>query len=69
MKNKGIVKKINESKEIEKTPTFIMVTAYNKDELMQKAKDANVFGFLEKPVSPSTLYDTILKAFGKNIIT
>lgn len=62
------IKKINESKEIEKTPTFIMVTAYNKDELMQKAKDANVFGFLEKPVSPSTLYDTILKAFGKNII-
>ncbi|MDD2290811.1 MAG: transporter substrate-binding domain-containing protein [Aliarcobacter sp.] len=62
------IKRINENKGIEKTPTFIMVTAYNKDELMQKAKDAKVFGFLEKPVSPSTLYDTILKAFGKNII-
>jgi PAS domain S-box-containing protein len=60
--------KINQSDKIENTPTFIMVTAYNKDELMQKAKDANVFGFLEKPVSPSTLYDTILKAFGKHIV-
>lgn len=60
--------KINKSLKIEKTPTFIMVTAYNKDELMQKAKNANVFGFLEKPVSPSTLYDTILQAFGKHIV-
>ena len=60
--------KINQNDKIEKTQTFIMVTAYNKDELMQKAKDANVFGFLEKPVSPSTLYDTILKAFGKHIV-
>ena len=60
--------KINQSLKIEKTPTFIMVTAYNKDELMQKAKNVNVFGFLEKPVSPSTLYDTILQAFGKHIV-
>ncbi|MDD3055266.1 MAG: response regulator [Aliarcobacter sp.] len=62
------IRKINQSEKIGKTPTFIMVTAYNKDELMQKAKDVNVFGFLEKPVSPSTLYDTILQAFGKHII-
>ncbi|MDZ7819299.1 MAG: transporter substrate-binding domain-containing protein [Aliarcobacter sp.] len=60
--------KINKDIGIDRTPIFIMVSAYNKDELMQKAKDANVFGFLEKPVSPSTLYDTILKAFGKYII-
>ncbi|PUE65598.1 response regulator [Arcobacter caeni] len=60
--------KINEDLKIEKTPIFIMVTAYNKDELSQKAKGADVFGFLEKPVSPSTLYDTILKAFGKQIV-
>ncbi len=63
------IAKINADKEIEKIPTFIMVTAYNKDELIQKAKDAEVFGFLEKPVSPSTLYDTILKAFGKQIVS
>ena len=63
-----VITKINEDEEIPKTPTFIMVTAYNRDELIQKAKDAHVFGFLEKPVSPSTLYDTILKAFGKQIV-
>uniref|UniRef100_UPI0040475A82 response regulator n=1 Tax=Aliarcobacter sp. TaxID=2321116 RepID=UPI0040475A82 len=60
--------KINKDIGIDRTPTFIMVTAYNKEELIQKAKEANVFGFLEKPVSPSTLYDTILKAFGKHIV-
>jgi CheY-like chemotaxis protein len=60
--------KINEDKEIADIPTFVMVTAYNKDELIEKAKDAHVFGFLEKPISPSTLYDTILKAFGKQIV-
>ena len=62
------IRKINENEEIKKTPTFIMVTAYNKDELIQKAKDAKVSGFLEKPVSPSTLYDTILKVFGQNVL-
>jgi polar amino acid transport system substrate-binding protein len=60
--------KINEDKEIANVPTFVMVTSYNKDELIEKAKDAHVFGFLEKPISPSTLYDTILKAFGKQIV-
>jgi CheY-like chemotaxis protein len=60
--------KINEDKEIADIPIFVMVTAYNKDELIEKAKDAHVFGFLEKPISPSTLYDTILKAFGKQIV-
>lgn len=60
--------KIKEDKQIRKTPTFIMVTAYNKDELIQKVKDANVVGVLEKPISPSSLYDSLLKAFGNNII-
>lgn len=60
--------KINEDKEIANVPTFVMVTAYNKDELIEKAKNAHVFGFLEKPISPSTLYDTILKAFGKQLV-
>lgn len=58
--------KINE--EIEYIPSFIMVTAYDKDELIEKAKDVKILGFLEKPISPSTLYDTILKSFGKDIV-
>ena len=58
--------KINE--EIEYTPAFIMVTAYDKDELIEKTKDVKILGFLEKPISPSTLYDTILKSFGKDIV-
>lgn len=58
--------KINE--EIKEIPAFIMVTAYDKDELIEKAKEVKILGFLEKPISPSTLYDTILKSFGKEIV-
>lgn len=58
--------KINE--EIKEIPAFIMVTAYDRDELMEKAKEIKILGFLEKPISPSTLYDTILKSFGKEIV-
>lgn len=45
-----------------------MVTAYDRDELIEKAKDVKILGFLEKPISPSTLYDNILKSFGKNVV-
>ncbi|AXX95581.1 response regulator [Arcobacter ellisii] len=58
--------KINE--EIKEIPAFIMVTAYDRDELIEKAKEVKILGFLEKPISPSTLYDTILKSFGKEIV-
>jgi len=58
--------KINE--EIKEIPAFIMVTAYDRDELIEKAKEIKILGFLEKPISPSTLYDTILKSFGKEIV-
>ncbi|MDD3009560.1 MAG: transporter substrate-binding domain-containing protein [Arcobacter sp.] len=58
--------KINE--EIKEIPAFIMVTAYDRDELIEKAKNVKILGFLEKPISPSTLYDTILKSFGKDIV-
>lgn len=60
------INRINE--EIKEIPAFIMVTAYDKDELIEKAKEVKILGFLEKPISPSTLYDTILKSFGKEIV-
>ena len=60
------INRINE--EIKEIPAFIMVTAYDRDELIEKAKEVKILGFLEKPISPSTLYDTILKSFGKEIV-
>jgi len=40
--------------------TLIMVTAYGKEEVMQEAEAAGLEGFLTKPVTPSTLLDTIV---------
>jgi len=40
--------------------TLIMVTAYGKEEVMQEAEAVGLEGFLTKPVTPSTLLDTIV---------
>ncbi|KPA17189.1 multi-sensor hybrid histidine kinase [Candidatus Magnetomorum sp. HK-1] len=45
-------------------PTIIMVTAYNKDDVKQKALDAGIKGFLIKPVCPSKLFNTIMDVVG-----
>jgi signal transduction histidine kinase/CheY-like chemotaxis protein/HAMP domain-containing protein len=47
------------------TPAFVMVTAYSRDDLLQRAEGVHLDGLLVKPVSPSTLLDTILSALGK----
>jgi PAS domain S-box-containing protein len=46
-------------------PTIIMVTAYDRQEVMSEAVDLGLDGFLVKPMTPSTLLDTILGLFGK----
>jgi polar amino acid transport system substrate-binding protein len=46
-------------------PTIIMVTAYGREDVMQQAADLGLEGFLIKPVTPSTLLDTIMGVVGK----
>jgi len=48
-------------------PAIVLVTAYGREEVMQKAEAVGLEGFLLKPVSPSMLFDTIMQAFGKQI--
>jgi len=45
-------------------PNAIMVSAYDKDEIADKAKQAGIEKILIKPVSQSLLYDTILDIVG-----
>jgi PAS domain S-box-containing protein len=45
-------------------PRFIMVTAYGREEVMKDADAAGSQGFLIKPVSHSTLFDTIISVMG-----
>ena len=45
---------------------IIMVTAYGREEIMRQAEKENLNGFLIKPVSQSTLFDTIMRIFDKD---
>jgi len=49
------------------TPMIIMVTAYGREEILKQAQEAQLDGFLVKPVSHSVLLDAIMEAFGKSI--
>ena len=46
-------------------PLIVMVTAFGFDEVRGDARAARVDGFLVKPVSPSTLVDTLLNLYGE----
>ncbi|SFU45399.1 hybrid sensor histidine kinase/response regulator [Pseudoduganella namucuonensis] len=46
-------------------PRVIMVTAYNRDALLDEVRELAVDGMLNKPVSASTLLDAISSAYGK----
>jgi len=48
-------------------PAVIMATAYGREDVMRKAEQLGLDGFLLKPVSPSVLFDAIMQAFGKEI--
>ena len=49
-------------------PAIIMVTAYGREDVMQKAEQLGLEGFLLKPVNPSVLFDAIMLAFGKEVL-
>ena len=50
-----------------KDPKIIMVTGMGREEVMWKADEISLDGFLIKPVSPSMLFDTIMDVFGRRI--
>lgn len=59
------IKRIRSDTLLTHTPAFVMVTAYSRDDLLQRADGVHLDGLLVKPISPSTLLDTILNALGK----
>ncbi|WP_245651122.1 response regulator [Paramagnetospirillum marisnigri] len=61
------IKRIRSDTKLSETPAFVMVTAYSRDELLQQAEGVHIDGVLVKPVSPSTLLDSILNALGKEV--
>ena len=45
-------------------PKLVMVTGFGKEDIRTQAEDMGIEGFLLKPVSPSTLFDTMIDLFG-----
>jgi two-component system sensor histidine kinase/response regulator len=45
-------------------PHLVMVTAYGREEVIRQAKENGFATILIKPVSPSTLFDTIVQVIG-----
>jgi len=58
-------RRVKEHPGLRHIPHIVMVTAYGREELMQKAEKIGLDGFLIKPVSPSVLFDTIIQAHGE----
>jgi len=59
---------IKQSGRIKELPTVVMVTAYGREEARQLAEGADIKGFITKPIMPSTLLDTIMRALGREQI-
>jgi two-component system sensor histidine kinase/response regulator len=49
---------------LEYRPHVIMVTAYGREEVLKEASQAGIEDVLIKPVSPSILFDTVIRAIG-----
>ncbi len=49
-------------------PPLVMITAYGRDELVQNARQARIADVLVKPVSPSQLFDAVMRALGVDAV-
>jgi len=58
-------KRIKNHTGLSKIPAIILVTAYGREEIMKQVDDLGLEGFLLKPITPSTLFDTIMQVFGE----
>jgi PAS domain S-box-containing protein len=58
-------RRIKDLPQLADMPTIIMVTAYGREDVMNQAENLGLEGFLIKPVTPSTLLDTIMGVVGK----
>jgi PAS domain S-box-containing protein len=64
-----VTRAIQSDTNLAETPTVIMVTAYGRDEANHAAEGVNIREFLTKPVTPSTLFDSIMRAMGHEVVS
>ncbi len=58
------IKSLQQNARLNHIPTLIMVTAYERDELLTQSIDQNISAIVTKPVTASVLVDSIMDAFG-----
>lgn len=56
---------IKQDPSLPRIPAVLMITAYGREEIIQQSHDAGADGFLVKPISTSTLFDTIIGLLGE----
>jgi signal transduction histidine kinase/DNA-binding response OmpR family regulator/HPt (histidine-containing phosphotransfer) domain-containing protein len=59
---------IQENTALTEIPTVIMVTAYGREEAHEAAAGVNISSFLTKPVTASTMHDSIMRAMGYDVV-
>jgi two-component system sensor histidine kinase/response regulator len=65
MNGDEVTRRIQGDPAIAYKPRVVMVTAYGREGVIRLAEQVGVDGFLIKPVSPSTLLDTVLSVLGR----
>ncbi|MDR2405158.1 MAG: PAS domain-containing protein [Deltaproteobacteria bacterium] len=58
------VKQINDIAQVVNSSLIVMVTAYNRDEILTRAKELGVKKVLTKPLTESYLHDCLMDLFG-----
>jgi two-component system, sensor histidine kinase and response regulator len=55
---------IKHGERLKHIPKIVMVTAFGRDDVRAQAEELGIDGYLLKPVTSSTLYDTLVDLFG-----
>ena len=63
------LRRIRANDRIANSLSAVLVTAYNRSDLMEQAQDVRLDGVLEKPVNPSMMLDAIHRALGQSRVS
>ncbi|MEJ1371936.1 MAG: response regulator [Candidatus Sedimenticola sp. (ex Thyasira tokunagai)] len=61
------IRRLQQQTDIDEIPQVALVTSYSREKAADAAKGLDLKGILSKPVSPSILLNTILRAFGHEV--
>ena len=57
-------RKIKHSGNLENLPKIVMITGFGREDIRLQAQENEIEGFLQKPITPSVLLDTLMNLFG-----